>query len=158
MSWKSEYSLTIDLWMESMKNCDECYLMRQPQTEKCPHCGKMTWVGQVVGISMHWECSECGWCCISAGGFPPICHGDEELYTIIINKPDNKATLVRLAKLLNMNVLDLNNQFESGVFERECKVIECIELYNNVCKLGISCQIDNRIEKTYSRILKCPYA
>lgn len=137
--------------------CDECYAQRQPSTEKCPHCGK-NWIGQVVGISMHWECQECGWSCISAGGFPTACHCDDKKYKVVIEKVEDKGKLVKLAKLLNVNIPDLNKQFGAGSVVKKCQVNESIDLYNSVCELGIPCELDNRIEEIYCRIMKCPYA
>ena len=54
--------------------CDECYALRQPHICICMNCGKNTLVSVVKGISAVSKCTNCGWGCVSAGGYPPSCH------------------------------------------------------------------------------------
>ena len=84
--------------------CEECYAMRQPHICICDNCGKKTLVSVVKGISAVSKCTNCGWGCASAGGYPPSCHEDDRLYTLIIHKPEEKKKVVKLADLLSVRV------------------------------------------------------
>lgn len=139
-------------------NCDECYEMRQPHTRQCPKCGKNTYVGQIEGISCVWECTACGYGVISAGGFPPACSGTKQ-YHIIIFRPDDQKKMVSLARILNVNVLDLKKEFdeaEAGI-ERQFKILECAEKYKSIQSIGIECSLDADLLKDFPRILDCKY-
>ena len=109
--------------------CDKCYESRQPHTMKCPNCGKNTYVGQVIGICSVWECSSCGDGVVSAGGFPPACYSNE-LYEIFIEKPTDNGSMVKLARILNRNVLELYSNFsESSAIKLSMKVLDCVKTW-----------------------------
>ena len=137
--------------------CDECYESRQPHTTKCPNCGNNTYVGQIIGMSCVWECFSCGHGVVSAGGFPPACYSNE-LYEIFIEKPTNNGSMVKLARILNRNVLELNSDFsESGVIKLSLKVLDCVKTYKAIIDLGIPCKMDPMLLQNYSRVLTCSY-
>lgn len=138
--------------------CDECYEMRQVKIGKCPRCGKHSWVSRVIWISSVSECKECGWGCVSAGGFQESCHEDNRLYSIYISKPNDKYAFAKLARILNINILELNKSFVDGQIEMKYKVMECLEKEKQISDLGMTCRVSEEVEKQFSRIKSCPYA
>ena len=138
-------------------DCDKCYEMRQPRTIQCPKCGKSTYVGQVVGISCSWTCSSCGEGVASSGGFPPACWSDEK-YTLSIEKPKDASSMVKLARILNRSVLDLNNDFkDSNELLLNLKLLDCVKAYKAIISSDVLCKMDPLILQNYSRILNCTY-
>lgn len=138
--------------------CDECYKMRQKSIVKCPRCQKESFECRVIGISAVNLCRECGCYVLSAGGFPEACHDDKNQYSIMINNPNDNAKLVKLAKILNFNVLDLKNGFLDNKLTLQNKLMDCIEMEKELSNIGISCAMDSRIKKEFPRIYTCPYA
>lgn len=138
--------------------CDECYKMRQKTVEKCPRCQRLSFECRVVGISALNVCRECGCYVVSAGGFPELCHDDKSRYSISINKPNDNLKLVKLAKILNLNVLDLKKRFINNKFLIQNTLMKCLDLEQEISALDLSCEIDSRIEKKFPRIVSCQYA
>ena len=138
-------------------SCDECYEMRQPHTMKCPDCGKNTYVGQVVGICSEWNCSSCGSGVVSAGGFPPACWCNEE-YELSIGKPNDTKNMVKLARILNRNAMDLNECFSNNnELTISFNLLDCVKTFKAIKELGIIVRLDPVLLKKYSRIMDCPY-
>lgn len=138
-------------------SCDECYEMRQPHTMKCPDCGKNTYVGQVVGICSEWKCSSCGSGIVSAGGFPPACWCNEE-YELSIEKPNDSKSMVKLAKILNRNVIELNKSFsDNSKLTISLNLLDCVKTFKTITALGITAKIDSLLLNNFSRIMDCRY-
>lgn len=137
--------------------CDECYQLRQKTVVKCPLCGRDTFEGRVIGWSSCIRCSNCGIQVSSAGGYPESCHGEKE-YRLYIYKPEDNTKLVKLAKYINRNVLELKNQFVDGQITIKDKALDCLEKEKKISELGIICKIDEELEKEFPRIRECPYA
>ena len=137
--------------------CDECYEMRQPHICICNNCGKETMVSVVSGISAVSKCTNCGWGCVSAGGFPPSCHEDDKLYSLIIYRPEDKMKMVKLSNSLSVSVMDLIAEFQNEMIERKYSVLECLARYQQLKELDIKCEIDPAIVKKFIRIMKCEY-
>ena len=146
--------MTID---EIKNTCDECYAMRQPHICICDNCGKKTMVSVVEGISAVSRCTNCGWGCVSAGGYPPSCHEDDRLYALIVHKPEDKKKMVKLADLLSVRVLDLIKEFQDDIIERRYHVLECLTRYEQLKELDIKCEIDQAIVRNFKRIMGCEY-
>jgi hypothetical protein len=146
--------MTID---EIKNTCDECYAMRQPHICICDNCGKKTMVSVVEGISAVSRCTNCGWGCVSAGGYPPSCHEDDRLYALIVHKPEDKKKMVKLADLLSVRVLDLIKEFKDDIIERRYHVLECLTRYEQLKELDIKCEIDQAIVRNFKRIMGCEY-
>lgn len=87
--------------------CDECYQMRQKSIAICPRCGKKAFESRVIGCSSLVKCTNCGMQAASAGGFFESCNEDERMYLLRVYEPGDKSCLVKLAKILNRNVLEL---------------------------------------------------
>lgn len=138
--------------------CDECYNLRQKSISKCPLCGKNTFEGRVIGWSSCIKCTNCGMQVVSPGGYPESCHEDDREYSLTIFYSNESAKLVRLAKILNKNVLDLKNEFIDGKIIVKCNVMDCIEKENKISEIGIACKLDDEISKEFPRIGNCPYA
>lgn len=140
-----------------MCSCDECYEMRQPKTMKCPTCGKNTYVGQVKGISSVWLCSNCGEGVASAGGFPPACHNEKE-YSLYIDRPEDNKKWIKLAGILNKNILDTRKEFDKdSTLEIHLRIDSCLKIYEALIEADISCVVDPMLLQDYSRILNCKY-
>ena len=139
------------------KTCDVCYEMRQPHISTCEKCGKKTMVSMVKGISAVSKCSNCGWRCASAGGYPPFCHEDDSLYFLRIKRPDDNKKMIKLAKLLSLSALELREEFQGDIIERKYRILECIARFNLFRELGIDCEIDPAIVNRFERIMKCEY-
>ena len=137
--------------------CDECYAMRQPHICICDNCGKKTMVSVVKSISAVSKCTNCGWGCASAGGYPPSCHEDDRLYALIVHKPEDKKKMVKLADILSVRVLDLIKEFQDDIIERRYHVLECLTRYEQLKGLDIECEIDNAIVQNFKRIMGCEY-
>ena len=114
-------------------------------------------VSMVIGISAVSKCSNCGWGCASAGGYLPFCHEEDELYYLIIKRPDDSKKMVGLANALSLNVLDVNREFQGNVIERKYRILECIVKFNLIRGLGVDCEIDQTIVQKFKRIMKCEY-
>lgn len=140
-----------------MNSCDECYNMRQPHINKCPQCGKETCHSQVIGLCSVLKCSNCDFDVVGAS-FNPACW-DDTLYSIYVDKPDDSDKLVKLARIVNLRPLELNQRFKDsdGHLEFNYKVRECAETYKKISELEISCSLDQNLMRDYSRILDCPY-
>lgn len=136
--------------------CDECYNMRQPHTTTCPNCGKETYTGQVIGLTAVWECSNCG-DGIAGASFFPACWSDKTA-SIVIGKPSDPHKMVELARIVNMNTIDLHNAFKSSEnqIELSSKLRECIRRYRCISALGIPCELGSDI-KEFERSINCPY-
>lgn len=136
--------------------CDECYEMRQPHTTTCPNCGKETYTGQVIGLTAVWECSNCGEG-IAGASFFPTCWSDKTA-SIVISKPSDSHKMVELARIINMNTIDLHNAFKNsdGQIEVSSKLRECIRRYRSISALGIPCELGSDI-KEFERSINCPY-
>lgn len=139
------------------KTCDVCYEMRQPHISTCEKCGKKTMVSMVKGISAVSKCSNCGWGCASAGGYPPFCHEDDGLYFLRIKRPDDKKMMIKLANALSLSVLELRDEFQDEIIERKYRILECIARFNLFRGLGIDCEIDPTILKKYKIMMNCEY-
>ncbi|MCR5339432.1 MAG: hypothetical protein K6E75_12840 [Lachnospiraceae bacterium] len=137
--------------------CDDCYGMRHPKIDKCPKCGKFTFESVVEGWSAKLYCNSCGYSVISAGGFPQVCHVDDTLYALTILKPGDHKKLVKLAKLLCENVLDLKADFDKGQIERRFKVMEMLSKSKQIDDLGIVCITDPEIRGIYPNLIGCPF-
>ena len=142
--------------MESF-TCDECYNMRQPHIDICPKCGMKTYISKVSGWSAVSECTNCHWGVVSGGGFPPTCHADDELYSVRISKPDSNAQMVKLAKILTVNVIDLKAKFDTGYMECKYKVMDCYRLANQIQNLDINYELDPKIKEKYGRLFTCEF-
>lgn len=137
--------------------CDKCFESRQPHTTKCPNCGKNTYVGQIIGISCVWECSSCGDGVVSCGGFPPACYSDEK-YELFVGKPNDTRAMVKLARILNRNALELNSDFSvSNEIKLSLKVQDCVKTFKTIRDIGIPCKMDPLLLQNYSRVLNCSY-
>ena len=137
--------------------CDKCYESRQPHTTKCPNCGNNTYVGQIIGMSCVWKCSSCGEGVMSAGGFPPACYCDEK-YELLIEKPNDARSMVKLARILNRSVLELNSEFSSvNELKLSLKVLDCVKTYKATIAIGVSCTIDSSLMQNYKRVMNCGY-
>lgn len=136
--------------------CEECYNMRQPHTTTCPNCGKETYTGQVIGLTCVWECTNCEYG-VAGASFYPACWSDE-MASIIIRKPTESQKMVELARIINMNIIDLHKAFiNSGdQIEVTSKLRECIRRYRSISTLGISCFLGQEI-KEFERAIDCPY-
>lgn len=137
--------------------CDECYNMRQPHTTTCPSCGKETYIGQVIGLTAVWECTNCGEG-VAGASFFPVCWSDRPAL-IIISKPADNQKMVEVARILNMNIIDLYKEFKKNSgnhIEVTSKLRECIQRYRSISKLGIPCELGSDI-KEFERSLDCPY-
>ena len=137
--------------------CDECYAMRQPHICICDNCGMKTMVSVVKSISAVYKCTNCGWGCASAGGYPPSCHEDDRLYALIVHKPEDKKKMVKLADLLSVRVLDLIKEFQDDIIERRYHVLKCLTRYEQLKELDIKCEIDQAIVRNFKRIMGCEY-
>lgn len=137
--------------------CDECYNMRQPHIDTCPKCGMKTYISRVSGWSSVSECTNCHWGCASAGGFPPSCHVDDELFCIRIEKPDSNAKMVKLSKILSLNVITLKTELDIGYIERKLEVMDCYRLVNMIRNMDINYELDSKIKEKYSRLFTCEF-
>ena len=137
--------------------CDECYKMRQPHITECPQCGEHTCFAQVIGLTSVLKCSNCDFE-VAGASFFPACWGDT-LYSISINKPDDSRKMVKLARVLNIRPLDLNQRFvdSNGHAEFKLKVLECSKVCKQISELEISYSLGQDLLRNYSRILDCPF-
>lgn len=138
--------------------CDECFQMRQKTIAICPRCGKKALESRVVGCSSLVKCTNCGMQAASAGGFFESCHEDENMYLLRVYEPGDNSRLVKLARILNRNALELKKQFNDGRIDLQYTVMECLEKKGLIIAAGIKCELDDEIEKVYPRIIGCPYA
>lgn len=137
--------------------CDKCYQMRQETISECPNCGKQTYATRVIHLSSVSKCKACGYGCASAGGFPEACYTDERLFTITIQKPEDKALFVKLAKALNIRALELNTLFDDDQIEMKYKILECIQLERQLTELGVICKVCDDADVQFPRIRNCQY-
>lgn len=106
--------------------CDECYNKRQPHTATCPNCGKETYIGQIIGLTYVWKCTNCEYG-VAEASFYPACWSDKTA-SIIICRPADLQKMVDLARILNMNTIDLHKAFKNSGdhIEATSKLRECI--------------------------------
>lgn len=145
-----------DIYMEF--TCDECYQLRQKSIDICPRCGKKTLESRVIGCSSLVKCTNCGMQAASTGGFFASCHEDERMYALRVYESSDTSSLVKLAKILNRNALELKKQFNDGRINLQFKVMECLEKKEKITEVGIRCEIDDEMEMVFPRIIDCPYA
>ena len=137
--------------------CDECYNMRQPHITTCANCGKNTCVCQLIGATYCIRCTSCGYDVVGASFFPAC--WDNDHYSLIIEKPGDPEKLVKLARILDERVTELNQRFSNsnGRIEVNLNVRDYIDKYKKISGLSIPCSLDQDLTKKYSRILNCPY-
>lgn len=142
-----------------MSICDECFELRQPHVEVCPCCGKQTFIGQVKGISVVWECSTCGYGVASSGGCPLPCCEDPDEYSVLIPAPKDNKNLLKICKVFNENALKMKQTFaENGdEIERKGDVRACLAILLKLKKQGVECKIDEELETKYVELTNCPH-
>ena len=107
------------------------------------------------GFSAVSKCTNCGWECASVGGYPPFCHEDDRLYSLIVHKPEDKKKMVKLTDLFSVKVLDLAKEFQDERIELRYRVLECLTRYQQLRELDIECEIDQVIVQNFKRIMEC---
>jgi len=115
-------------------------------------------VSMVKGISVVARCTNCGWEVVSAGGYPPACHEDKDVYALLIHRPDDKKKVVQLAVLLSVSALELMAEFQSEIIERRYSAVECLTRFRQIKELGVECETDPAIIQKFKRIVACEYA
>ena len=138
-------------------SCDECYRMRRLHITECPQCGEKACFSQVIGLSCILKCSNCDFDVVGVS-FHPACW-DDTLYSIFIDKPDDSRKMVKLARILNMKVLELNKLFvdSGGNAEIKLKTRDCAKVCKQISEQEISYSLSQDLLRDYSRILDCPF-
>lgn len=127
---------------------------KNPQIGKCLKCGKETMMATLDGPCMILSCSNCGFEIVGASFFPP-CHNDDLDYTFSVKDVD-KVKKVKLAKLFNINVMDLIKALrEDGHAQKAVKLFEAEELYAQLKDLEVEFEITPDFTEKYPDLIGC---
>ena len=66
--------------------------------------------------------------------------------------------MVKLARILNRNAMDLNESFSNNnELTISFNLLDCVKTFKAIKELGIIVRLDPVLLKKYSRIMDCPY-
>lgn len=145
-------------WHDSDNVCQYCLHKNNnaPKVEKCPECGQETCMANLDGPCMIISCSSCGFEVVGASFFPP-CHNDDMDYIFIIREVE-KEKKVKLAKLFNMNVMDLVNELkEKGEIKKSFKIFDTKSVFIELNELEMDFDVSPNLINKYPDLIECKF-
>lgn len=136
--------------------CQYCLHKNNKATtaEKCPECGKETWMTTLDGPCMIISCSNCGYKVVGVSFLPP-CHNDAMDYIFMVREVE-KEKKIKLAKLFYMNVMDLMNELkEKGEVKKSFKIFEAESVFMELDKLEIDFDVSPNLINKYPDLIGC---
>lgn len=138
---------------------DKCISCSWKQKEQgpfsCPECGCETLMGELDGPTLSLNCQSCGYAVAGTSFWPP-CHLDNDKYSIAVMQVQ-KERLIKTAKLLELNVVQLKKLLEEGrmVSVQDMSLFEVAQLMIQLNNLGVSYSVSPNPICDYSELLTC---
>lgn len=120
----------------------------------CPNCGHATCKRTLEGVSMIWECIDCGYTVVGVT-FLPLCGKDTLDYTIIVTEVE-KSKIVKVAKLFGVNAPTVVRTLkEEGILQKTGKIDTIKRMLEELAALGITSECKPDFQVKYPELTKC---